>query len=227
MRGSFGAGRWLQLLGGLALVACPFFPWAEVKFLGNEVGVPGIFLHGSVLLAAGLVVTTSILVKARIPGFHLLLALLAGLVAAWDLRTVVTRTEQVMDRMQAWLGDINAFMTKFRLGSIDLFERSASSWDYADTGVMVAFAGALLLAVGSLWEAHSESGQVRGFAGVLLGRPRCKECGFRFGLKMDFCPGCGAASAATPTVCRRCSQVLAKDFKYCPSCRLEVEALHS
>lgn len=219
---SFGAGRWLQLSGGLALVACPFFPWAEVKFLGNDVGVPGIFLHGSVLLAVGLMVITSILVRARIPGFHLLLSLLAAGVGVWDLRTVISRTEKVMDKMQAWLADINAFMTKFRLGSIDLFERSASPWDYAATGVVVGFAGALLLALGSLLEAYTESGQARGFAGVLLGQPRCRECGFRFGLKMDFCPGCGAASAGAPLVCTRCSKPLEQDYRFCPGCRLEV-----
>lgn len=210
-------GRRIQLLGALTLIVAPFFGWAEVEIFDSAIGVPGLLLHGSILLALGLVVSTAILVGARLPGFHALATVAAGAVTAWDLSRILARTEYFMGRVQLSLADLNHMLARLNVTPIEVFDRAASPWQYVGSGVWVGVAGTALLGVGVLLELLGYRGEGKTALSVLFGMPRCAACGFSVRHGMRFCPGCGQLLAGERP-CRACGAPLARGYTFCPDC---------
>ncbi|MCA9791768.1 MAG: zinc ribbon domain-containing protein [Candidatus Eremiobacteraeota bacterium] len=215
-------GRALQLLGALAMTVSPFLAWAEVTIFGSHLGVPGIFLHGAVLLGAGTIISTAVLVGVRLPGFHALLSLLAAYATYSDRVQILTRTEYVMGRVQLWLADINNFIAKLSLPTIEVFQKASTTADYVGQGVTVAFAGCTLVLLGTVLEAAGYQGQGKSFASSFVGRPACNACGTRVAHSMRYCPGCGARQGGQ-NACAGCGAVLKQEHRFCFDCGRPVE----
>jgi len=196
-------GRRLQFLGALALMVAPFLPWAQARVLGLQLGLPGMFLHGSVCLALGLLVGLAFLVGLRAPALGLLAGPLSAAMTGWDLHWILHRTEYALRRLQLSLADLNNVLAQLNLQPIDLFTREASPWAHVGSGVWLAFAGAGAVLAGSALE--------------LAGR-RCRACGFKLQPSMTFCPGCGAGQGAMEKACPSCHRPLQAGFRYCPGC---------
>lgn len=184
-------------------MVAPFLPWAQARILGLQLGLPGMFLHGSVCLALGLLVGLAYLVGLRAPGLGFLAAPLSLAVAGWDLHWILHRTEYALRRLQLSLADLNNVLAQLNLQPIDLFTREATPWGYVGPGLWLAFAGAGTVLAGAALE--------------LVGR-RCRGCGLRLDPAMSFCPGCGAGQGSTQKACPSCRRPLKAGFQYCPGC---------
>ena len=210
-----GLARLLQLLAAVGLMVSPFLSWAQFEFLGSEVGFPGILLHGSVLLAAGVMAGIMVLVGSRRFGFRLVLALLSGVALAYDVTQITGRTEYWMGKAQLWLVQINGLVTKLGMSRIELFQKRTSGWDYLASGVGLGACAIAVLALGVILEVWAESREGRRFFSLVWGRPRCR-CGSGFDYKMRFCPGCGRCGEAV--ACGSCGGVVQPQHRFCSQC---------
>ena len=214
-------GRRLQLLGALILLVSPFFPWSQARVLGLWLGLPGLFLHGALVLASGLLLLLAWLLGLRVPGLALLLAGASAGAAAQDLHWVLTRTEYGLRRLQLTIADLNGVLSQLNLQPIDVFTREDSPWKYVGVGIHLALGGAAVVALGALLEAATTPGKKAW--SVLLGFPRCRQCSARVDWKMAFCPGCGAGQARTVRACPVCQEPLKAGWQHCPSCGQRLE----
>lgn len=215
------AGRFLQLLACLGLMVSPFLAWAEVNLLGSDIGIPGLLLHGSVLLAAGVMGAVAALIGSRRYGFRILLAVLSAWALYHDFKQITERTEYWMGKVQLWVTGLNALVTKFGMSRIELFQKRASDWDYLANGIGLGLAAVTVLVLGILLEAWAESREGRTLVSLLIGRPACGDCGSSFEFSMNFCPGCGRRGGAVP--CAKCGAVIKQGYKFCAGCGERVE----
>ena len=193
-------GRRVQFLGALALMLAPFLPWAQARVLGLPLGLPGVFLHGAVSLALGLLVALGYLVGLRSPALGVAAPLLSAAATGWDLHWILHRTEYVLRRLQLSLAELNNVLAQLNLQPIDLYARESSPWGHVGVGVWVAFCGCAVVLAG---------------AGLEAAGRRCRGCGRRLDDSMTFCPGCGTGPE---NGCSRCGRRLRRGFCYCPAC---------
>ncbi|MEW6278871.1 MAG: zinc ribbon domain-containing protein [Candidatus Eremiobacterota bacterium] len=182
-----------------------------------ELRVPGIFLRGGIVLALGLAATACLLVRTRLPGFLILLAVAAGAAAASDLYRIATETRATLVKLQHSLADLNRVLATVQLPEIELFDRSKDGWSYLDYGIWVALAGAGLLLLGAWLEALVLAAGRRGLLSVLVGHPVCRSCRHPVGMEMSFCPGCGKR-LGDHVPCRACQRPVPRGYRFCPDC---------
>lgn len=214
------AARWglgLELAGGLVLQVAPFLAFASVPVLALRVPVPGVLLHGGVLLVCGFLAVLLAALRRPWPGAQLVLAALASGFLAWDVRLVLERTEYVLGRVQLSLVGVNSFLAKVGADPVDLMPRGTEGWDYLGTGLWLSGLGILLLVAGALLEAAGQASTGKRLPSVLLSLPRCGSCNHRVDFGMAFCPGCGR-SQGRGRACPSCGGWLQEGFRYCPGC---------
>ncbi len=199
------------------MMVSPFLDWAEVTVFGSLVGLPGIFLHGAVLLAVGSVLTTAILVGVRWPGFHLILAAGSAWVTYHDWNLVVSRTEYTLGKIQLWLADINSVLSRLNIGYLQVFTKADDTSHYAGQGLWVAALACSVVSLGALVESVGYTRRGKTLIGALVGRPSCSECGFSVAHSMRYCPGCGRPQNGKRG-CSRCGANLRADHRFCHDC---------
>lgn len=210
-------GRGLQVLAGLALQAAPFLPFAVVPLPWFSVPVPGVFLHGSSLLAFGVLALVAALLRAPRPGLQALLAVASAGLATWDLSLVLQRTDYVLGRLQLSLVGLNHLVQKLGMDALELYHRDTNPWDYVGVGVWLALGAAALLLLGAVLEVLGLASSGKAPWSVLLGYPRCRACGQGVRFEMAFCPGCGRIQGPGRP-CPACGQRLEEGHRFCASC---------
>jgi len=209
-------GRFLQAAAGVLLQASPFLYWAKVPVFGLSLGVPGVFMHGGVLLAIGFTITVMMLVKVRHPGVSLLLGLSALGVSLLDLRHVVERTAPQLQHLQDSLAGLNYVLGRFNVAEGQVLPPGIEGWDWVDVGAWMGLGASVAVVLGGLAEMLGyRRGKRMGW--VLVGLPRCRGCGVRVGWDMSYCPGC-ALPQRPGTLCGGCGGWMDDWHRFCPSC---------
>ncbi len=218
--------RWgvaLELFGGLALQGAPFLAFASVPLLTLRVPVPGLLLHGGILLVCGTLAILLALLRRPRPGAQSLVALAAAGTLAWDAHQIMTRTDYVLGRVQLSLLGLNQFLANVGGEPIDLMPRGTEPAEYLGIGIQVGLAGALLLMLGACFQVLGLSLAGKRWYTVILSLPRCSSCGHGAGYDMAFCPGCGRRQGRGAP-CRACGAWMQSEFRFCPACGVESPA---
>jgi hypothetical protein len=212
-------GRRLALLGAFILQMSPFLIWARVPFLGLTLWIPGLFLHGILVFAIGLLVTLLILFRIRQPFWMGTLALLAAGAVLWSRHEILAHTDELLGRVQTSFETMNSALTTLHLTPVTV---SPSGWTpdrYLGSGLAITLIGAAVILVGALVELRGY-GYSKEVLSVLIGLPRCRFCHVRVAWSMDYCPGCGQRQMPGRP-CPACGQWLQDDFKFCTACGVE------
>ncbi len=213
-------GRVLELLGGLVLQAAPLLAFASVPVLNLRVPVPGLLLHGGVLLVCGTLAVLLALLRQPRPGAQVLVALVAAGTLAWDAHLVMERTGYVVGRLQLSLIGLNQFLARVGGEPIDLMPRGVEPAELLGVGLKVGLAGLLLVLAGAGLEVLGWSLAGKRWYSVLLAWPSCSACGHGVDFSMAFCPGCGRRQGRGAP-CRACGAWTRQAHRFCPSCGVE------
>ncbi|MBM3462754.1 MAG: zinc ribbon domain-containing protein [Armatimonadetes bacterium] len=210
------SGRLLQGLAALLLQASPLLPWVQFPLLGMTLIVPGILLHGALVMAAGVFSLGLLAMRVRLPGVQILLALFSAWWINLDARFIAERTPYYLKKLQLSLVGVNDLLTKVGQNPIDVVPSGWQPGDFVALGVWVAAASCALLIVGAVLEARDyRRGMQVGW--VLLGWPRCAACSARVYHGMSYCPSCrhGLLDGAP---CERCGAWVQRGWKWCAQC---------
>ncbi len=216
-------GLALELLGGLALQGAPFLAFASVPVLNLRVPVPGLLLHGGVLLVCGTLAVLLVLLRRPRPGAQVLVSLVAAGVLAWDAHLVMERTGYVVGRLQLSLIGLNQFLARVGGEPVDLMPRGVEPTELLGIGLKVGLTGVLLLLIGAGLEVLGWSLAGKRWYSVLLALPRCRPCGHGVDYSMAFCPGCGRRQGQGAP-CRACGAWTRQAHRFCPACGVESPA---
>ncbi len=210
-------GTGLELAGGLLLQLAPFLTFASVPVLSMRLPVPGLFLHGGVLLVCGTLAVLLALLRRPWPGAQILLALVSSGILAWDSSLVLERTGYALGRVQLSLMGLNSFLARVGAEPVDLMPRGVDPASFLGVGFQIGFLGVLLLLAGALLETGGLVRTGKRWLSVLVSHPRCRGCGHRVGFAMAFCPGCGRTQGRGRP-CLSCRAWMQEGHRFCPSC---------
>lgn len=208
----------LYALSGLLLVAAPFLSWKNVTVLGVGLGLPGMLWHGVWLCLIGLLIALLAL-RARRSWLLLLTALLLGAgLTGWTERTVALEGDRVLLQMQLRLTPANEVLGRLGMGPLEFYRRASSD---PGRGLQVAQSGLGLLALTLLAEFSLQLLRKKPLRPWLLGRGRCRQCGWQLRDGMRFCPGC-QLTLGSVRLCSTCHQPVGARDHFCSSCSAEV-----
>lgn len=213
------ARRWarrLQLLCGLLLMLAPALPWARVPLAGPVIWLPGLVFHGVVVMGVGLLATMLVLIRRPAMGLVLVLALVAVVLVAMDVRLIMGRTEYHLDRLQLSIAQATDLLNHLGLTLPRLAPTGWKPQAFVGGGAWACLGASALLGAAAVGEAMTY-GPSRPWVRVLLGIPACGRCRARVALDQRFCPACGERLVAGSN-CPACAAWMPAGYRFCAAC---------